>query len=219
MYSVIKFKYRINQFEYNKKESKGLQITEKEDEKVTKDEMWKAVSENDKSYDGLFFYAVKSTGIYCRPSCKSKLPKRDNVSFFKTAVEACEAGFRPCKRCRSDLMDYQPMKEIAQKTKKLLDKMFHERSELNEELRKVGVTQHRMVEIFKEQYGMTLNEYVNGLRLKEAKRLLTETDDEVIDIAYSVGFSSLSAFYRFFKKETNQAPSKFRKEVRKIISI
>lgn len=182
---------------------------------MTQEEMWKAVVENDESYDGIFFYAVKSTGIYCRPSCKSKLPKRDNVIFFETGKEASEAGFRHCKRCRSDLLEYQPIKEIAEKTKKLLDEMFQTRYELNEELRNLGITQHRMVEIFKEQYGVTLNEYVNELRLTESKRLLSETNDEVIDIAYSIGFSSLSAFYRFFKGATGKTPARFRKEILK----
>ena len=71
---------------------------------MMREEMWKAVSENDPSYDGILFYAVKSTGIYCRPSCKSKIPKRENVCFFDTAEKARAAGFRPCKRCRSDLL-------------------------------------------------------------------------------------------------------------------
>jgi len=73
--------------------------------------MWKAVSENDAAYDGAFFYAVQSTGIYCRPSCKSKIPKQENVCFFATAEQA----------------------------KQVLDDSFRKRCELNQKLRQLGV--------------------------------------------------------------------------------
>lgn len=179
---------------------------------MTEEEMYDAVINNDESYDGIFFYAVKSTGIYCRPSCKSKAPKRNNICFYKNAEDAENAGFRPCKRCRSDLLNYQPMKEIAQKVKDLIDDMFQEVVLLNNELSKIGLSQRRMVDIFKDEYGMTPKSYVDSLRLKEAERLLIETKNEIIDIAYSVGFSSLSAFYRFFKEQNNMTPREYRKE-------
>lgn len=179
---------------------------------MMKDEMWKAVSENDESYDGIFFYAVKSTGIYCRPSCKSKLPKRSNVCFFDTAEQARAAGFRPCKRCRSDILDYQPMREIAEKSKQLLDEFFNKRCELNQKLQQLGISHHRLVELFKDEYGVTPSEYVGNMRLKETKRLLSDTDYGIIDISYYAGFDGLSSFYRFFKNKTGLSPAKYRKE-------
>ena len=182
---------------------------------MTQEEMWKAVYENDVSYDGIFFYAVQSTGIYCRPSCKSKKPKRENVCFFVAAEEARSAGFRPCKRCRSDLLDYQPIREIAEKAKRLLDDSFRKSCELHQKLRQLGVSSRRMVDIFQEEYGLTLSEYVSKLRLAEAKRLLSDTDGGIIDIAYSVGFGGLSSFYRFFKNGTGFSPAAYRKEYRK----
>lgn len=63
---------------------------------------WNAVKNSDPSYDGVFFYAVTTTNIFCRPSCKSRLPKREHVMFFRTKEEAKSKGFRPCKRCRPD---------------------------------------------------------------------------------------------------------------------
>lgn len=179
--------------------------------KMTQEEMWKAVSENDASYDGVFFYAVRSTGIYCRPSCKSKNPKRENVCFFDTAEQARAAGFRPCKRCRSDLSDYQPIREIAERAKRLLDDSFRKNRVLDREVRQLGISQRRMAEIFKDEYGVTLSEYVGNLRLAEAKRLLSDTNDEITDIAYSLGFGGLSSFYRFFKDKTGLSPAMFRK--------
>ncbi len=175
------------------------------------EEMYDAVILNDESYDTLFFYAVKSTGIYCRPSCKSKAPKVENIEFYKTADEAIKAGYRPCKRCRSDLLDYKPMKNIAQKLKTLIDNMFSEAESLNTEIDKLGLSRKRMVEVFKDEYGKTPSNYVNDLRYQEAARLLEQTDTEVIDIAYSVGFGSLSAFYKFFKERANMSPAAYRK--------
>ncbi len=72
-----------------------------------------------------------------------------------------------------------------------------------------------MSEIFKDEYGVTLSEYVGNLRLEEAKRLLSDTDTDIIDIAYSVGFGGLSSFYRFFKNSTGLSPAVYRKEYKK----
>ncbi len=178
---------------------------------MTVQEMYEAVISNDESYDTLFFYAVKSTGIYCRPSCKSKAPKIENIEFYKTAEEGVSAGYRPCKRCRSDLLDYKPMREIAEKLKQLIDDMFNELNDLNNEMDKLGLSRKRMVEVFKDEYGKTPSAYVNDLRYKEAIRLLEKTDKEIVDIAYCVGFSSISAFYKFFKERANVSPATYRK--------
>lgn len=179
---------------------------------MTEQEMWEVVIQNDSSYDGVFFYAVKTTGIYCRPSCRSKPPKRGNICFFQTAQEARDAGFRPCKRCRSDLLDYHPMREIAEMVKEKIDHAFAEQEKFNQGLTEIGLSSRRAVDVFKAEYGMTPKAYSDSLRLKEAQRLLLDTDTKVIDIAYQVGFGSLAAFYSFFKKETGKTPSGYRKE-------
>ncbi len=177
---------------------------------MTFEEMYEAVLENDESYDSVFFYAVKSTGIYCRPSCKSKAPKKENVEFFSNAHDARIAGYRSCKRCRSDLLDYKPMQDIAKTLKQLIDASFSETANLYEEMDNIDLSRKRMVEIFKEEFGITPSQYMNDLRYEEAKNLLTQSNNEVIDIAYSVGFGSLSAFYKFFKKRTGLSPAAYR---------
>lgn len=75
---------------------------------MTESEKLRAVLECDGAYDGRFFYAVRSTGIYCRPSCKSRPPRPENIEYFDTVAEAEAAGYRPCKRCRPDVPDYDP---------------------------------------------------------------------------------------------------------------
>lgn len=176
---------------------------------MTEQEMWEAVQQCDANYDGLFFYAVKTTHIFCRPSCKSKLPKRENVCYFKTAKDAENAGFNPCKRCRSDLLNYQPMRDIAVKIKEKIDNAGKLKQDTLSET--VGLSLRRVTDIFKQTYGMTPKEYGGLLRLHTAKKLLLHTDKKIIDIAYIIGFSSLTTFNRFFKKQTGQAPTAYRK--------
>ena len=119
---------------------------------MTEDEMYEAVKQNDTNYDGIFFYGVKTTGIFCRPSCRSKLPLKENVRFFDNAGEAIQAGFRPCKRCRSDLLSYQPMEDIAGMVKKQLEELYVRNTSWNEDMNQVGLSQRRIVEIFKGAY-------------------------------------------------------------------
>ncbi|MDD3229487.1 MAG: Ada metal-binding domain-containing protein [Oscillospiraceae bacterium] len=178
---------------------------------MTEEEMYEAVISNDGNYDGLFFYAVKSTGIFCRPSCQSKKPLKENVRFFQSADEAMRAGFRPCKRCRSDLLSYRPMEEIAKMVKGHLDALYERQAAWYGELHEMGFSVRRVVEIFKDVYGMTPKAYMDTLKLKEAKRMLTETEDKVIDIAASVGFGGLSTFNRFFKEQEGCSPVQYRK--------
>ena len=171
---------------------------------MTDRQRWQAVLDNDRRYDGAFFYGVASTGIFCRPSCPSRPPRRDRVRFFPTADAALAAGFRPCKRCRSDLLEYQPMREIAAEIRARLDKAVP--------LDDVGLAQRRMADIFKQEYGVTPKEYADSLRLRAAQKMLAQTREKVIDAAYQAGFSSLAAFNRFFKQQTGQTPTQYRKE-------
>ena len=178
---------------------------------MTEQEMWDAVEHCDSDYDGLFFYGVKTTGIFCRPSCRSKTPKRDNVCFFASAAKARAAGFRPCKRCRSDLLEYRPMQDIAAAVKEKIERAVSAQEDLAAALHNVGLTPRRLTDVFRGQYGVTPREYADSLRLQTAERLLSRTDEKIIDIAYAAGFSSLSTFNRFFKAQTGQTPSAYRK--------
>ena len=175
---------------------------------MTEEEMWNAVCSSDKNYDELFFYAVKTTGIFCRPSCKSKIPKKENIRYFASAEEAGKAGFRPCKRCRSDLPAYEPMHEIALEVREKIQEAVTAGTHAS--LEEVGLTPKRLTEIFRQEYGMTPKEYADSLRMKMAVQMLERTDQKVIDIALAAGFSNISAFNRFFKKEIGKTPSQYR---------
>ncbi len=169
--------------------------------------MWRAASQSDAAFDGAFFYAVKSTGVFCRPSCPSRVPNRENVLFYKTAADAGGAGFRPCKRCRPDIPGYAPVRAIAEAARAAL--------EAGQSPAVPGVSPRRLSAVFKQTYGATLSACAGERRLAAAKRLLAETDVPVLEVADAVGFRALSAFYLFFKRGTGQTPAAYRREHRK----
>ena len=177
---------------------------------IDEDALWRAVVECDTTYDGRALYAVKTVGVYCRPSCRSRTPLRRNVRFFEFATDAEAAGFRACKRCRPDLPDYAPMAELAEQARRLIDEHFAQREQLSAQMRGLGVTPNHLAAVFKRQFGVPPTSYLNAKRTEHACRLLRETDVPIVEIAFEVGFSSLSAFYTFFKRSVGTAPKGYR---------
>ena len=111
---------------------------------MTDRQRWQAVLDNDRRYDGTFFYGVASTGIFCRPSCPSRPPRRDRVRFFPTADAALAAGFRPCKRCRPDLTDFSPGQDVAAEAMALLHRHFRDQADLSAALNGLGLSRRRL---------------------------------------------------------------------------
>ena len=179
---------------------------------LTNKEKWKAVIQRNSEYDGLFFYAAKTTGIFCRPSCKSKDPIDKNALFFDTVEQAVENGFRPCKRCRPDLQDFNPDKDLSTQIKKIMDSFYADRDQLSLELRNLNVCHNHIIRIFCAEYHITPLAYVNALRVKKAQLLLSTSKKTVLDISHSCGFGSLSSFYNCFKKQTGISPNKYRQQ-------
>lgn len=177
-------------------------------------EMWKAVVDCDAKFDGKFFYAVKTVGVYCRPSCKSRTPLEKNVYYFETQQAAENSGFRPCKRCRPDLLNFAPAQEVTMNLKLLIDKFFNEKERLALEMKQIGVSNNHLAAIFKQQYGITPGQYLCKMRIDYAKKTLVETDSYIIDIAVNSGFETLSSFYTFFKKHTGTTPKEYRTQNR-----
>ncbi|MBE0601612.1 MAG: methylated-DNA--[protein]-cysteine S-methyltransferase, partial [Firmicutes bacterium] len=181
---------------------------------MTKDDMLRAALANDAAFDGVFWYGVKSTGVYCRPSCASRAPKPENMAFFPTAQAAEQAGYRPCKRCRPDLAVYQPALETAEQMKAVIDDGFLQKTAMFERLKRLVVSPKRAIEIFREVYRTTPGAYADALRIAEARRRLRETDEPILDIALALGFESVSAFYALFGKAAEITPAAYRRAAR-----
>lgn len=175
------------------------------------EEYWKAIVECDPAYDDTFIYAVKTTGIYCRPSCKSRLPKRENVHIFKNAYMAMEGNFRPCKRCRPD-GQILPAEEWIDQITEWIDDHYHQHMTLDELAALFHGSPFHLQRLFKQVKGSSPAEYIQKLRLEKAVGLLETGDRKVAGIAAEVGFQSTPYFITLFKKKTGCTPAAYRKK-------
>lgn len=179
------------------------------------EEQWNAIVNCDSSFDGRFFYAVKTTGIFCRPSCKSRAPKRENVFVFTTVDAALDAGFRACKRCRPD--EYRwPAEELAHKTIEYMNTHYSDPLTLHLIADSLHINPYHLHRIFKRVVGVTPAEYLMQKRIAEAaKKLLDETERNITEIAAAVGFVNPAHFSTVFRKQIGQSPSAYRNRQQK----
>jgi AraC family transcriptional regulator, regulatory protein of adaptative response / methylphosphotriester-DNA alkyltransferase methyltransferase len=181
---------------------------------LTDELMWQATISNDRCFDGVFYYSVKSTGIFCRPSCKSKLPNRENVSFFPTPDQAMEQGYRPCKRCRPDLLSpaTESIQEIVTQMIAILQTEYDDPLLLTVLPGRVGVSPFHLQRLFKKQTGYTPKEFLRTVKIDQAKELLVKDELNNTEICYGVGFQSLSSFYANFRMVTGISPREYKRK-------
>ena len=176
----------------------------------TFDEMWEKVIACDRRYDGLFYTAVKTTKIYCRPSCRSRKPKKINVEFYSTMAEAEANGFRACKRCRPET-EYTPDEELVRNVMAYLTANYKESISLQDIARYVGMSPSYLERVFKQETSETPHACLEKIRIDKAVHLLTHTNLSNLDVCFEVGFQSPSNFYKIFRKLKANSPSGFRK--------
>ncbi len=181
---------------------------------LSEEEKWQAFVRSDKNYDGRYYVAVRTTGIFCRPSCTARTPLKRNVAFYDTREEAITHGYRPCKRCRPDLILYRPAEEAAELCRKLLEREYQNPAPMGEVLAELNISLGHIGAIFKQQYGVAPITYRNRLRVEAAQRMLRETKRSVTEIAGECGFSSLAPFYEAFKRQTGTTPQQYRAGLR-----
>lgn len=180
------------------------------------DDKWQAIINNDASYNGQFFYAVKTTGIFCRPSCKSRPPKKENISLFQTAEQASASKFRPCKRCKPTgqrlpddewvalVTEYMDMNYMETLTLDILAEICH------------GSPYH-LHRTFKRVKGITPVDYIQQRRIGKAKEQLISSDKPIAEVGVSVGMSNTPYFITLFKKMTGHTPANYRQLQQQII--
>jgi AraC family transcriptional regulator of adaptative response/methylated-DNA-[protein]-cysteine methyltransferase len=170
-------------------------------------EMERAVTESDASYDGIFFVAVRTTGIFCRPSCPARKPLPRNREYFATAQEALFSGYRPCKRCRPLNTDGRPPEWVA----RLLAEVERDPAVRwrDADLRALDVDPARARRWFRKHYGMTFQAYCRGRRMNEAFQKI-RNGVEIDDVALGHGYESHSGFREAFTRTFGRPPGKSR---------
>jgi AraC family transcriptional regulator of adaptative response/methylated-DNA-[protein]-cysteine methyltransferase len=176
---------------------------------TTADPRWQTIVDRDQAAEGQFYYSVKTTGVYCRPSCAARLPRPENVQFYLTREDARKGGFRPCKRCKPD---GPALTELNSKTIAAACRLI-ERSDETPSLEKLanfaGMSAYHFHRTFKAVTGLTPKEFAEAHRSNRVRSSL-ERSNTVTDAIYDAGFNSNSRFYESSNKVLGMTPSRFR---------
>jgi AraC family transcriptional regulator of adaptative response/methylated-DNA-[protein]-cysteine methyltransferase len=172
---------------------------------------WTAVSQRDRSFDGVIYYAVRSTGIYCQPSCPSRRPRRDNVEFFTQPQNAERAGFRPCRRCRpNEVRTTSEHVEIVRRACRYVEQNLESSLTLEEIAQAAGVSGGFLHRTFKALTGITPRQYVEARRLNAFKLELRLNQRSVTDAIYEAGYGSSSRLYERASEFIGMSPRQYR---------
>lgn len=175
----------------------------------SQDPRWQAVVNCDANADGKFVYAVKTTGIYCAPSCPSRQPNPENVIYFDDAEAAEQAGFRPCKRCRQGLISLAQFhaQRVAQACRLL--EQSADMLTLNQLAAKVGISAYHFHRLFKAQTGVTPKEYQQAQRARRVREKLADSAT-VTEAIHAAGYPSDGRFYETSVATLGMTPQNFR---------
>jgi len=176
---------------------------------IVSDPRWAAVVVRDPKADGKFFYSVKTTGVYCRPSCAARTARPENVAFYPTAADAERAGFRPCKRCKPDQpsLAEQHAARVAELCR-LIENAEHVPS-LEELANHAGLSPYHLHRVFKAVTGLTPKAYAAGHRAKRVRAELGRSST-VTEAIYDAGYSSNGRFYEESNEVLGMTPTNYR---------
>jgi AraC family transcriptional regulator, regulatory protein of adaptative response / methylated-DNA-[protein]-cysteine methyltransferase len=173
------------------------------------DLQWEGVLRKDASLDGQYLFAVKTTGIYCRPSCPSRTPKRSNVSFFTTSQEARTAGFRACLRCGPDgLSKREQQTQSILQACRMIDEC-EEKISLASLAAQVNLSTHHFHRVFKDVTGVTPQDYFKARQIAQIGQSL-KSKSSVTQAIYDAGFSSSGRFYESSNAMLGMTPTAYK---------
>ena len=183
-------------------------------EKTRPDLLWQAVQQRDPTYDGSVIYAVRTTGIYCRPTCPSRRPNRANVRFFADSKDAQSAGYRACLRCLPDSPDQKSRNsDLVKRVCHQIDSHLNEHPDglpsLAQLSQAVGVSASHLQRVFKKETGLTPRQYAHTGRLERFKSLVRD-GSPVSAAMFDSGFSSSSRLYEDADGQFGMTPGRYR---------
>jgi AraC family transcriptional regulator, regulatory protein of adaptative response / methylated-DNA-[protein]-cysteine methyltransferase len=184
--------------------------TESMSARSDEDQRWEAVAARDPGRDGEFVFAVATTGVYCRPSCPARRPRRANVAFFSRPEQAEKAGFRACLRCRPKALSGNPQSETVKAICRYIEQHLDEPVTL-ERLGKIfRQSSFHLQRRFKSALGITPREYADSCRMRQLKRHL-QSGDNVTRAMYDAGYGSSSRLYEKTASQLGMTPDKYRR--------
>lgn len=166
----------------------------------------------DERFDGVFFTGVSTTGIYCRPVCPARTPRRSSCQFFATAVQAENAGFRPCLRCRPELAPGLAGESLASALLQRIQERAVDGTRLSDMDRELGLGARQVRRILRQAFGVSPAQIIQVQRLQFARQLLIQTRQPVGEIALASGFRSLRRFNAAFAGRYQQPPARLRRD-------
>ena len=176
-------------------------------------EQWQAIQERDARWDGRIYCATRTTGVVCRPSCRTRLCNIKNCVVFSTLDEAMARGFRPCKRCRPDLPAFPGEKRaLAEKAQRSIREHYQNKFSLKKLAEQLHVNESYLDRVFMEAFGLSPLTYCNQVRCEAAMELLTRLELSVTEVGFQVGYGSSSHLSRVFKSVVGIGPSAWRRE-------
>ncbi len=175
-----------------------------------RDGRWQAVVERDRAFDGRFVFGVRSTGVYCRPSCPARRPLRRNVVFFPLPEAAETAGFRSCRRCKPRDAAVDPRATRVQQVCRAIDARPDETHGLEALASIAGVSPHHLLRTFKDVMGITPRQYADARRLASFKQGL-KGGQAVAEATYEAGYGSSSRVYERADAQLGMTPAVYRK--------
>lgn len=179
--------------------------------KISEGELWRAIQSRDSSFDGLFYYGVRSTSVYCRPACASRQPKRENVVFFALPEAAVRAGFRACKRCRPDEVTLRdPRAELVHDVCRLIDLELEKPPNLKQLGAQLKISQFHLQRVFKNLMGITPREYTVARRAEKFKNGI-QAGQTVTGAMYQAGYGSSSRLYENASAQLGMTPATYRR--------
>jgi AraC family transcriptional regulator of adaptative response/methylated-DNA-[protein]-cysteine methyltransferase len=180
------------------------------DARLHDDRRWTAVVARDSGQDGEFVFAVATTGVYCRPSCPARRPRRENVAFFPAPEQAEKAGFRACLRCRPRSSSGNPQSDSAKEICRFIEQHLDEPVTLERLGKAFRQSPFHLQRRFKAVLGITPREYADSCRLRLLKRNL-QAGDNVTRAMYDAGYGSSSRLYEKTASQLGMTPDKYRR--------
>jgi AraC family transcriptional regulator of adaptative response / DNA-3-methyladenine glycosylase II len=179
---------------------------------------YRAIVTRDRRFDGRLFIAVKTTGVYCRPVCPARTPKRENVRFFASAAAAQEAGFRPCLRCRPetspDLGAWRGTSNTVSRALALIESGALDDGALDALSERLGVGERQLRRLFKQHLGASPIAVAQTRRVLLAKQLIHDTHLPMAEVALASGFGSVRRFNETFQALYDRPPGQLRRSKR-----